>query len=757
MIHLPLEREDISKRVRIRLKRKTLTMLGEKTMSDLKCPYTGDVATNEGTYNRDWWPNQLNIAVLHHNSAKADPMGVAFDYAAEFKTLDLDAVREDIKELMTTSQAWWPADYGHYGPFFIRMAWHSAGTYRTTDGRGGAGAGLQRFAPLNSWPDNANLDKARRLLWPIKAKYGKKLSWADLIILVGNGALESMGFKTFGFGGGRVDAWEADVTYWGRETEWLGDVRYSGDRQLENPLAAVQMGLIYVNPEGPNGNPDILGSARDIRETFARMAMNDEETVALIAGGHTFGKAHGAANPDKYVGVAPESAAIEEMGLGWKNTFGSGNGAQTISSGLEGAWTSAPTSWDNEYFKLLFKYEWEQTKSPGGATQWIPVGGAASSLVPDAHDSDKKHAPIMFTTDLAMRMDPSYEKISRHFLEDVDAFADAFARAWFKLTHRDMGPVTRYLGPLVPAEELIWQDRTPLSTGELVGADEIAQLKKAILESELTVAELVSTAWASASTFRGSDKRGGANGARIRLEPQLNWQVNDPSELKKTLSQLEAIALTFNSTSRDKKISLADLIVLAGCIGVERAAQNAGYPVKVPFTPGRTDATQAQTDVHSFAVLEPSADGFRNFVGNGAQDLAEFLLVDRASLLTLSAPEMTVLVGGLRVLDANTGRSQVGVLTERSETLSNDYFVNLLDMDISWQPTSQNSDLFEGTSAQNGEVKWTGSRSDLVFGSNSILRAISEVYASSDGQSKFVIDFVSAWDKVMMLDRFDLK
>lgn len=687
----------------------------------------------------------------------SNPMGENFDYAAEFETLDLAALKRDIEELMTTSQEWWPADYGHYGPFFIRMAWHSAGTYRTGDGRGGAGAGLQRFAPLNSWPDNVNLDKARRLLWPIKQKYGKKISWADLIIFVGNCALESMGFKTFGFGGGRVDAWEPDETYWGKEAVWLADERYSGDRDLENPLAAVQMGLIYVNPEGPNGNPDVLASAIDIRETFTRMAMNDEETVALIAGGHTFGKTHGAADPGKYVGAEPEAAPIEEMGLGWKNSFGSGNGAQTISSGLEGAWTITPTAWDNDYFKLLFKYEWEQTKSPAGAIQWIPKDGAASNLVPDAHDLDKKHAPIMLTTDLAMRMDPSYEVISRRFLEDFDAFADAFARAWFKLTHRDMGPITRYLGPLVPGEELIWQDQVPASTTALVGPAEIAQLKKMILASELSIAQLVATAWASASTFRGTDKRGGANGARIRLAPQRDWEVNSPVELAKVLNALEAIQKEFNVSSGAQQISLADLIVLAGCVAVEQAAKNAGYDIQVPFTPGRTDATAEQTDVESFGYLEPSADGFRNFMKKDQQQLGEFGLVDRASLLTLSAPEMTVLVGGLRVLNANTGRSEVGVLTKQPETLTNDFFVNLLDMNTTWQPSSHNPELFDARDATSGVVKWTGSRSDLVFGSNSVLRAVAEVYASSDAGAKFVHDFVSAWNKVMMLDRFDLK
>lgn len=715
------------------------------------------MATNRGAYNQNWWPNQLNLKVLQYNSPISDPMGKDFDYADEFRTLDLDALIRDINELMTSSQEWWPADYGHYGPLFIRMAWHSAGTYRTADGRGGAGAGMQRFAPLNSWPDNANLDKARRLLWPIKQKYGKKISWADLMILVGNCALESMGLKTFGFGAGRVDVWEPDETYWGHESEWLADERYSGDRDLENPLAAVQMGLIYVNPEGPNGNPDVLASAKDIRETFSRMAMNDEETVALIAGGHTFGKAHGAADPSKYVGAEPEAAPIEEMGLGWKNSFGSGNGAQTISSGLEGAWTATPTSWDNSYFKLLFKYEWQQTKSPAGATQWIPKEGAASDLVPDAHDASKKHAPIMLTTDLAMRMDPSYEVISRRFLEDTDAFADAFARAWFKLTHRDMGPIARYLGPLVPSQELIWQDRIPVSKTALVGAEEITQLKRTILESELSIAELVATAWASASTFRGTDMRGGANGARIRLAPQRDWEVNNPTELAKVLNSLEGIQREFNLTSGAKQISLADLIVLAGCAAVEQAAKNAGHDIQVPFTPGRTDATEEQTDVQSFGVLEPTADGFRNFKNQGQHQPGEFLLVDRASLLTLSAPEMTVLIGGLRVLNVNTGRSQVGVFTKQTDMLTNDFFVNLLDMNTTWQPSSHDPEIFEARDVNSDVVKWSGSRADLVFGSNSVLRAIAEVYASSDAEVKFVNDFVSAWNKVMMLDRFDLK
>jgi len=726
--------------------------------NESKCPYTGGKPTNEGTQNRDWWPNQLNLKVLQYNSPMSDPMGEEFDYAAEFKTLDLDALKRDIEKLMTTSQDWWPADYGHYGPFFIRMAWHSAGTYRTADGRGGAGSGMQRFAPLNSWPDNVNLDKARRLLWPIKQKYGKKISWADLMIIVGNSALESMGLKTFGFGGGRADVWEPDETYWGKESEWLADERYSGERDLEKPLGAVQMGLIYVNPEGPNGNPDVLASAKDIRETFARMAMNDEETVALIAGGHTFGKAHGAADPNKYKGVEPEGAAIEEMGLGWKNSFGTGNGAQTISSGLEGAWTPTPITWDNSYFETLFKYEWEQSKSPAGATQWIPKDGAGSNTVPDAHDSSKRHVPIMFTTDLALRMDPIYEPISRRYLENVDKLADAFARAWFKLMHRDMGPVARYLGPLVPAEELIWQDPIPARRFELVGSEEIAQLKKKIFASQLSISELVSTAWASASTFRGTDKRGGANGARIRLQPQRDWEANNPAELAKVLTKLEEIQSEFNSAQAGgkKQISLADLIVLGGCAAVEQAAKNAGHDIQVPFTPGRTDASQEQTDVNSFAVLEPNADGFRNYLKKGQQQLAEFLLVDRASLLTLTAPEATVLVGGLRVLRANTGSSEVGVFTKRAEMLTNDFFVNLLDMGTNWQPKSDDAELFDARDAKTGAIKWTGSRADLVFGSNSQLRALAEVYASNDAADKFVSDFVSAWNKVMMLDRFDI-
>lgn len=718
------------------------------------CPYPSGKNATDGPSNKTWWPDQLNLKLLQQNSPMADPMGEEFDYAKEFKTINLGALKSDIEELMTTSQDWWPADYGHYGPLFIRMAWHSAGTYRISDGRGGGGAGMQRFAPLNSWPDNVNLDKARRLLWPIKQKYGKKISWADLMIFTGNCALESMGLKTFGFGGGRADVWEPDETYWGKEAEWLADARYSEGRVLENPLAAVQMGLIYVNPEGPNGNPDILASAIDIRETFARMAMNDEETVALIAGGHTFGKAHGAADPNKYVGPEPEAAPIEEMGLGWKNTYGSGNGAQTISSGLEGAWTPTPITWDNDYFETLFRYEWVQTKSPAGATQWIPKDGEASEAVLDAHDPSKRHAPVMFTTDLALRTDPVYEAISRRFFENPDVFADAFARAWFKLTHRDMGPIARYLGPLVPAEQLIWQDPLPAVTHELVGPEEVATLKKKILAAGLSVSQLVTTAWASASTFRGSDKRGGANGARIRLEPQRNWEANNPTELAAVLKSLEEIQKEFSSGK--KKISLADLIVLGGCAAIEEAARNAGHSIQVPFAPGRTDASSEQTDVESFAVLEPTSDGFRNYLNKAVQEPAEFALLDRASLLTLTAPEMTVLVGGMRVLNANTAHSEIGVFTKRPETLTNDFFVNLLDMDVTWHPKSENPHLFDAHDRKTGAVKWTGSRADLVFGSNSQLRAIAEVYASSDAKDKFVHDFVAAWDKVMMLDRFDL-
>ena len=723
--------------------------------SENKCPYTGSKLASEGTFNQDWWPNQLNLKVLQYNSSQANPMGEDFNYAEEFKKLDLTALQNDLRARMTDSQEWWPADYGHYGPFFIRMAWHSAGTYRTSDGRGGAGAGMQRFAPLNSWPDNVNLDKARRLLWPIKQKYGKQISWADLMILTGNVALESMGFKTFGFGGGRADVWEPDETYWGKEAEWLADNRYSGERDLENPLAAVQMGLIYVNPEGPNGNPDPLLSARDIRETFARMAMNDEETVALIAGGHTFGKTHGAADPSKYVGPEPEAAPLENMGLGWKNSFGTGNAGSTISSGLEGAWTATPIEWDNSYFELLFAHDWVQTKSPAGATQWIPKDGAASDSVPDAHNATLRHAPVMLTSDLALRFDPAYEAISRRFLANPDQLADAFARAWFKLTHRDMGPIARYLGDLVPSEKLIWQDPLPKVDGEVIGEKKIAALKELILNSGLSISQLVSTAWASASTFRGTDKRGGANGARIRLEPQRSWKANNPAELQVVLSALEKIQAEFNATSKNKKVSLADLIVLGGCAAIEAAAKAAGVNVEVSFTPGRTDATQAETDVESFAVLEPAADGFRNFMTGGGHHPAEFHLVDKAALLTLTAPEMTVLVGGLRVLGANVGGSKDGVFTKTPGTLTNDFFINVLDIGTGWTAKSDAAESFEGRDTKTGEVKWTATRADLIFGSNSILRALSEVYASKDASTKFVHDFVAAWVKVMELDRFD--
>ena len=719
-----------------------------------KCPVIGATAAKGGTSNRDWWPNHLNLKVLQPHSPAANPLGESFDYAKEFKSLDLAAVKDDIESVMRTSQDWWPADYGHYGPFFIRMAWHSAGTYRTSDGRGGGGAGMQRFAPLNSWPDNVNLDKARRLLWPVKQKYGQKISWADLMILAGNCAIESMGLKTFGFGGGRADVWEPDETYWGQEAEWLADERYSGDRDLENPLAAVQMGLIYVNPEGPNGNPDPLLSARDIRETFARMAMNDEETVALVAGGHTFGKTHGAGDPGKYVGPEPEAASIEQMGLGWKNTMGSGNGSNTISSGLEGAWTPTPTTWDNTYFDVLFGYEWELTKSPAGATQWIPTGGAASDAVPDAHIAGKKHAPVMLTSDLALRVDPAYEKISRRFHENPDQFADAFARAWFKLTHRDMGPAIRYLGTEVPAEELIWQDPIPQATSPLVNAQEIETLKREILASGLSISQLVTTAWASASTFRGTDKRGGANGARIALEPQRNWEANNPAELAKVLTKFKEIQSTFNAGA--KKISLADLIVLGGVAAVEKAAHEAGSSINVPFTPGRADSTQEQTDVASFAFLEPHADGFRNFKKAAVTQPAEYLLVDKAALLNLTAPEMTVLVGGLRVLGSNADGSNVGIFTDQIGKLTNDFFVNLLALDIEWAPKGGSTEIFQAHDTKTGAVRWTGSRVDLVFGSNSILRALSEVYASSDAKARFVSDFVKAWTKVMELDRFDL-
>ena len=720
-----------------------------------QCPYTGSNLKKAGTYNSDWWPDRLDLSILRQHSPVSDPMGEDFDYAKEFSKLDIKAVKKEIEVMMTTSQEWWPADYGHYGPFFIRLAWHSAGTYRVHDGRGGAGAGMQRFAPINSWPDNGNLDKARRLLWPIKQKYGKSLSWADLMILVGNCAIESMGLKTFGFGGGRADVWEADETYWGKEKVWLTNERYTGDRVLEKPLAAVQMGLIYVNPQGPDGNPDPLKSAIDIRETFARMAMNDEETVALIAGGHTFGKAHGAADPDKYVGPSPEGAPLDEMGLGWKNSFGTGIGADTITSGLEGAWTSTPTKWDNNYFKILFKYEWQLTKSPGGAFQWIPTDESASKAVPDAHIAGKTHAPVMQTTDLALRMDPAYEKISRRFAEDLDSLADAFTRAWFKLTHRDMGPAVRYLGPLVPKEVLIWQDPLPARPKKVIGKAEIEDLKKRIRKSNLTIAQLVTTAWASASTFRSSDKRGGANGARIRLEPQRSWEANNPKELKKVLAVLEGIQSAFNKKSA-KKVSLADLIVLAGTVAIEDAAANAGIKAKVAFNPGRTDATQEQTDVASFAYLEPTADGFRNYKAAFDVRPAEEPLVDKASLLTLTAPEMTVLVGGMRVLGANFDGSKTGVLTHKKETLSTDFFINILDIKYEWAPKNGDTNLFEAHDRKTGKAKWTASRADLVFGSNSELRAISEVYASRDAEKKFVHDFAAAWTKVMNLDRFDI-
>jgi len=714
--------------------------------------------TAGGSANAGWWPNQLNLKILHQRSPQSDPMDKEFNYAEEFKTLDLDAVIKDLHALMTASQPWWPADYGHYGPLFIRMAWHSAGTYRIADGRGGAGSGAQRFAPLNSWPDNVSLDKARRLLWPVKQKYGKKLSWADLMILTGNVALESMGFKTFGFGGGRPDIWEPEEDiYWGPEGKWLGDERYSGDRDLENPLAAVQMGLIYVNPEGPNANPDPVAAARDIRETFSRMAMNDEETVALIAGGHTFGKAHGAAEATKYVGLEPEGADLEEQGFGWKNSFGSGIGAHAVTSGLEGAWTTNPVKWDNNYFDNLFGYEWQLTKSPAGANQWTPTNGAGAETVPDAHDPSKKHTPMMFTTDLALKVDPSYAKISKRFRENPQEFADAFAKAWFKLTHRDMGPLSRYLGPLVPTETLLWQDPVPAVDHELIGEEDIAGLKTNILASGLSISQLVSTAWASAATFRGGDKRGGANGARIRLAPQKYWEVNQPAELAKVLETLEAIAKEFNGAqSGGKKVSLADLIVLGGCAAVEEAAKRAGHEVEVPFTPGRTDASQEQTDVDAFAVLEPTADGFRNYQRKGRQRAAEELLVDRAQLLTLTAPEMTVLVGGMRALNANFGQSKHGVFTSRPETLTNDFFVNLLDMNTKWKASSTSECVYEGCDRATGEIKWTGTRADLAFGSNSQLRAIAEVYGSDDSKEALVKDFVAAWNKVMNLDRYDL-
>jgi catalase-peroxidase len=725
-----------------------------------KCPVTGHAgmtSASRGTSNRDWWPNQLNLNILHQHAPASNPMGPDFDYAKEFKKLDLAAVKKDLAKLMTDSQEWWPADWGHYGGLMIRMAWHSAGTYRTGDGRGGGSTGNQRFAPVNSWPDNISLDKARRLLWPIKRKYGNKLSWADLMILAGNVALESMGFKTFGFGGGRADIWqpEEDI-YWGNEAEWLGDKRYSGERDLENPLAAVQMGLIYVNPEGPNGKPDPVASGIDVRETFARMGMNDEETVALVAGGHTFGKAHGAGDP-KLVGPEPEAAPLEQMGLGWKNNLGTGVGVHTTSSGIEGAWKPNPTQWDMGYFDMLFGYEWELVKSPAGAQQWQAKNCKPEHMIPDAHDPSKKHAPMMTTADLSLRFDPIYEPIARRFHKNPKAFADAFARAWFKLTHRDMGPKVRYLGPEVPKEDLIWQDPLPAVNHKLIGAKDVATLKKEILASGLTVSELVSTAWASASTFRGSDKRGGANGARIRLAPQKDWEVNQPAQLAKVLKALERIRKEFNSAQSDgKKVSLADLIVLGGCAAVEAAAKAAGYAVKVPFTPGRTDASQAQTDVESFGVLEPEADGFRNYQKTTFTVSAEEMLVDKAQLLTLSAPEMTVLVGGLRVLGANVGGSQHGVFTKQPGKLTNDFFVNLTDMGVAWHPTSEAADIFNAHDRKTGEVKWSGTRVDLVFGSNSQLRALAEVYAQDDNKEKFVRDFVAAWNKVMNLDRFDL-
>jgi len=725
-----------------------------------KCPVTGGAnqqVTGRGRSNLDWWPNQLNLKVLHQHSALSNPMGEEFNYAEEFKKLDLAAVKKDLRALMTESKDWWPADFGHYGPLFIRMAWHSAGTYRTGDGRGGAGAGQQRFPPLNSWPDNVNLDKARRLLWPIKQKYGRKISWADLMILAGNVALESMGFKTFGFAGGRADVWEPEeAVYWGSENKWLDDKRYSGDRNLENPLAAVQMGLIYVNPEGPNGIPDPIAAAKDIRETFARMAMNDEETVALIAGGHSFGKTHGA-GPASHVGPEPEAAGIEEQGLGWKSSFGTGKGGDAIGSGLEVTWTNTPTKWSNNFFRILFENEWELTKSPAGAHQWKPKGDAGAGTIPDAHDPSKRHAPTMLTTDLSLRFDPAYEKISRRFFEHPDQLADAFARAWFKLTHRDMGPRARYLGPEVPAEELIWQDPIPAVNHPLVDAQDIASLKGKIMASGLSVSELVSTAWASASTFRGSDKRGGANGARIRLAPQKDWEVNQPAHLSKVLKTLEGIQSAFNSAaSGDKKVSLADLIVLAGCTGIEQAAKNAGHEVTVPFTPGRMDSSQEQTDVVSFAVLEPKADGFCNFQKARYAASAEELLVDKAQLLNLTAPEMTVLVGGMRVLNTNVGQTRHGVFTKRPGALTNDFFTNLLDMGTEWKPVSKDADVFEGRDRKTGELKWTGTRVDLIFGSNAQLRALAEVYGSADSPEKFLHDFVAAWAKVMTLDRFDL-
>ena len=726
--------------------------------NESKCPVMHHAHAQGNIANQRWWPNQLNLKMLHQNTPLSDPMGKDFNYAEAFNTLDLAELQQDIEKVMTTSQEWWPADYGHYGPLFIRMAWHSAGTYRIHDGRGGGASGTMRFAPLNSWPDNASLDKARRLLWPIKQKYGKKISWADLMIFTGNCALESMGLKTLGFAGGREDVWEPEEDiYWGSETTWLGDERYTGDRELENPLGAVQMGLIYVNPQGPNGNPDPVAAARDIRETFRRMAMNDEETVALIAGGHTFGKTHGAADADQYVGPEPEGAPLEEQGLGWKNTFGSGKGSDTITSGLEGAWTTTPTKWDNNFFENLFNYEWELVKGPGGAWQWTPKNESAQSTVPDAHDPSKQHAPMMLTTDLSLKADPVYAKISKHFYENPAAFADAFAKAWYKLTHRDMGPRTRCLGPLVPEEPQLWQDPVPDVRHQLIEGEDIAVLKRKILASGLSISELVSTAWASAATFRGTDKRGGANGARIRLAPQKDWEVNNPTELRKILQTLEEIQEKFNGSQSDgKRVSLADLIVLAGCAAVETAAKNADIDIQVPFTPGRMDALQEQTDVDSFAVLEPTADGFRNYLANGHQRSAEELLVDRAHMLTLTAPEMTVLVGGLRVLNANVGQSELGVFTKQPETLTPDFFVNLLDMNTEWSVPSTSEGVFEGRDSLTGKLKWTGTRVDLVFGSNSQLRAIAEVYACADARHAFVHDFVAAWNKVMNLDRFDL-
>ncbi len=733
--------------------------------AESKCPFAGNVTKNTvagSRNNADWWPEQLNLKILHQHSNLSDPMDEKFDYAEEFKSLDLHAVVRDLTALMTDSQDWWPADYGHYGPFFIRLSWHAAGTYRIYDGRGGAGTGSQRFAPTNSWPDNGNLDKARRLLWPIKQKYGRKLSWADLIVLAGTVALDSMGFKTFGFAGGRADIWEPeDDIYWGPETTWLGNARYKGDRQLDQPLGAVQMGLIYVNPQGPDGNPDPLASARDIRETFSRMAMNDEETVALTAGGHTFGKSHGAASED-YKGPDPESAGIEEQGFGWTSKFGTGSGVHAITSGIEGAWTPNPIKWDNGYFDTLFGFDWVLTKSPAGAHQWIPSDPAAANIVPDAHDPTKRHAPVMTTADMAMRMDPTYEKISRRFHQNPQELADAFAKAWYKLTHRDMGPITRYLGPLVANEELIWQDPIPAVDHQLVDAADIANLKTQLLSSGLTISQLVSTAWASASTYRDSDKRGGANGARIRLAPQKNWEANQPAELAQILSRLEAVQQAFNNaqaaikSSGSKKISLADVIVLGGCVAIEAAAKNAGHNITVPFTPGRMDTTQAETDVDSFAVLEPTSDGFRNFLKPGVPASAAELLIDKAQLMQLTAPEMTVLIGGMRALNANVGQAKHGVFTSRPETLSNDFFVNLLDMSTQWQKSATDANVLEGRNRKTGAVKWTGTVVDLVFGSNSQLRAIAEVYATSDAQAKFVGDFVKAWDKVMNLDRFDL-